>query len=74
MNSAGGDVVRLTFSASELHEPDWSSDGVWITFADAAPTGSADIMAVRRDGTGLIRLTDGSSFNRSPAWVPQNKE
>lgn len=45
--------------------PDYSADGVWIWF-NGERDGAVDIWRVRRDGTGLERMTGGDSVD----WFP----
>ena len=52
-------------------EPAWSSDGRWLAFRRGKTGQNAEIYVVRRDGTGVRRLTDGSGTSVSPAWSPR---
>lgn len=49
--------------------PDWSPDGRWIVFERNGA--DAQLYAVRPDGSGLTRLTDGSGFKALPRWRPR---
>src|SRR5918994_1885897 len=70
-NAAGSEPAQLTdgLPSSADADPAWSPDGTRIAFAS---TRSFDdgwaIWAVRLDGSGLERLTDGSGTE--PSWSP----
>jgi Tol biopolymer transport system component len=80
-----GDIRVMRTDTSEDHalttgpatefEPAFSPDGKFVAFssdrADTA-TGRTDIWVVRRDGSGLRRLTTGLNARR-PAWSPDGK-
>ncbi len=55
--------------------PDWSPDGRRIAFSRQEPRGrGASIWVVRRDGGGLVRLTDGrQTVDVMPAWSPDGQ-
>jgi Tol biopolymer transport system component len=60
-------------------QPSWSPDGQWVVFGlgewfQARRTGNARIMRVRRDGTGLEALTDGSMHSGFPSYSADGKE
>ena len=55
-------VYRRTAS-----DPAWSSDGRWIAFVRGGKRGQ--IWLVRRDGTGLRRLSN-RRYDADPAWLP----
>jgi Tol biopolymer transport system component len=59
--------------------PAWSPDGVWIVFGigvwfQERSRGKATIMRVRRDGTGLEALTDGTVHSGFPSYSADGKE
>ena len=72
--------TNLTKNSSGNFRPGWSPDGTWIAFSsdrDAKPgratpswelLQSTPIYLVRRDGTGLRRLTDIGGYRGSPQW------
>ena len=54
-------------------QPAWSPDGQWVAFGlgqwfQERRTGTASIMRIRRDGTGLEALTDGSIHSGFPSF------
>jgi Tol biopolymer transport system component len=59
--------------------PTWSPDGQWVAFGlgqwfQARRTGTAKIMRVRRDGTGLESLTDGTVHSGFPSYSADGKQ
>ncbi len=68
----GVDDRAVTTGPATEFEPTFSPDGTWIAFSsDRADVraGRTDIWVVRRDGTGLRRLTTDLNARR-PAWSP----
>jgi Tol biopolymer transport system component len=59
--------------ADAQFDPAWSPDGQWIAFAMGdAPSQSdarAHVYIVRPDGSDLTQITDGVSYDRTPAWA-----
>jgi hypothetical protein len=50
-------------------EPDWSPDRRRIAFVRQDPNGrSSSLYVIRRDGGGLVRLTEGAQVVSMPAW------
>jgi Tol biopolymer transport system component len=59
--NADGQAVRAT----------WSPDGVKLAYAVIAlDNKSSSIWVINRDGTGALKLTDGSALDAAPAWQP----
>jgi Tol biopolymer transport system component len=59
--------------------PSWSPDGQWLTFGvgywfQERATHTATIMRVRRDGTGLEPLTDGTVHSGFPSYSADGKQ
>jgi Tol biopolymer transport system component len=59
-------------------KPAWSPDGQWVAFGlghwfQERRTGTAKIMRVRRDGTGLEELTDGAVNCGFPSYSADGK-
>jgi TolB protein len=55
-------------AVSEFH-PSWSPDGRKIAYES-----DESVMAMNRDGTGRIRLSDGRSGGYEPAWSPDGRK
>jgi TolB protein len=56
----------IDFPASHLQ---WSPDGEWISFLSEGKTGW-DIYVIKRDGTGLRKLTDTFETEFQERWCP----
>jgi len=69
---AGGDAVPLAPAAEAVRHPAWSPDGQWIVFESSAAS-FRDLYKVRRDGTGLVRLTDAPHGSFEPAFSPDGR-
>ena len=75
MDPDGTNRRQLTGVAPQVvsvGEPRWTPDGQWIAFDNGTPAttpgsiGDPGIYAVRRDGTGLVRVADGALEDVSP--------
>jgi TolB protein len=79
-NSDGSNQRQLTVppqnpgseSGGSDQSPDWSPDGKQIAF-ERAYRGRRDIYVIRRDGTGLRRLTNEAGQHIFPAWSPNGR-
>jgi len=73
------DPVMLQRGIAGAFQPSWSPDGQWVTFGlgmwfQARRTDKARIMRVRRDGTGLEALTDGTVHSGFPSYSADGKQ
>lgn len=69
---AGGSPTLLAPGAEAVRNPSWSPDGEWIVFESSAAS-FRDLYKVRRDGTGLVRLTDAPHGSFEPAFSPDGQ-
>ncbi|MEW1640842.1 protein kinase [Streptomyces sp. NPDC091219] len=63
----GTDDRTLVETAAQEMDPVWSPDGRWVAFV-RGPFDRPAIWAVRADGTGIRRLTTGSTPEGHPSW------
>jgi hypothetical protein len=60
---------RVVTDLGRDSEPDWSPDGRRVAFVRQDANGrSSSLYVVRRDGGGLVRLTEGAQVVAMPAW------
>lgn len=71
-SASGGDEQILTSGFTHCDGPDVSADGQWIWF-NAERNGIADIWRMRRDGSGLERMTWDERVNWFPHPSPDGK-
>lgn len=69
MNTDGANQTRLTYSAYEDIDPEFSPDGSKIAFATNRD-GNYEIYVMNADGTHQTRLTVNSSVETEPSWSP----
>jgi TolB protein len=62
-------VLVVEVSGQYCHQPAWSPDGEWLAFASDRD-GNIELYRVRRDGTGLTRLTSEPGIDCRPRWSP----
>ena len=73
--TSGLDPTLLAEGLAGAFEPAWSPDSQWIAFGlgqwfQQRLTNTARIMRIKRDGTGLQALTDGSVNQGFPSYSP----
>ncbi len=67
-------VNPLSTSGYTDANPTWSPDGLWVAFAREHGTDPfVDVYAVRRDGSGLVPVTQLSGLSENPAWGPDGR-
>jgi Tol biopolymer transport system component len=79
VDKAGLDRTKVARGMAGAFAPSWSPDGQWIAFGlgewfQERNTGKARIMRVRRDGTGVEALTDGTVHSGFPGYSADGKE
>lgn len=72
LNLETGLLTQLTELKDGAFDPAWSPDGSTIAFAGRYGT-STRILTARADGSGLVRLTEGT-LDRAPSWSPDGEE
>jgi Tol biopolymer transport system component len=57
-------------------QPTWSPDGEWLVFESIreSPDGGVALFVMRRDGSGVRRLTDYALDAHAPDWSPDGKK
>jgi Tol biopolymer transport system component len=69
-----GETIDVPYPLKEfLYRVDYSSDGDRIIF-ESNKTGNIDIWSVKRDGTGLTRITKKDGPHLNPVFSPDNKK
>lgn len=68
--TAADTITKLPIPGPQSRErPAWSPDGTRIVFV-CRWAATADLCAVNRNGTGLVRLTEDPQRDDNPAWSP----
>jgi Tol biopolymer transport system component len=75
----GYDPKRLAMGLGGAFQPAWSHDSQWLAFGvgywfHQRYTEKATIMRIRRDGSGLEPLTDGTVHSGFPGYSADGKE
>ena len=67
---AEGSAASVLFANDDLVlDPTWSPDGGHIAFtANDRATGIFDVYSVKADGTGLVDVSGGRSYDAGPSW------
>jgi Tol biopolymer transport system component len=75
-----GGRVAVAGAGEQLHSPAWSPDGSLIAYVERNPefytTGNlapSTIWAVRASGGVPVRVTETTSLNTGPAWLPGSR-
>jgi Tol biopolymer transport system component len=76
---SGNDRTALT-TGVDLHSPAWSPDGRWIAFVGGNPMfhfsgniASSAIRVIPAAGGKVSTVTDATSLNTSPVWLPRRR-
>ncbi len=72
IDADGGNLKKVT--EGQHWFPQWSTDGKRIACYGREERGQKDrIYVLNSDGTGLSRITDGTSFDVWPTWAPEGR-
>jgi Tol biopolymer transport system component len=66
------EVKRIEVKLNGVTTPAWSPDGQQLVFT-GYDGGLSDLFVIRRDGTGLRRLTEDKYADLQPFWSPDGK-
>ena len=66
------EVKRIEVKLSGVTTPSWSPDGQQLVFT-GYDGGLSDLFTVKRDGSGLRRLTEDKYADLHPVWSPDGK-
>ncbi len=72
-NDSNPSSVRLTTSAGDDWQPDWSPDGKKVAFSSNR-NGNFEIYVMDADGSNLVQLTDSRGFDEWPVWSPDGRQ
>jgi TolB protein len=68
---SGADAVQLTdLPDGNAEGPAWSPDGRRIAFFASYGPVDSELFSMRRDGSGLVQLTDNRTSESDPDWSP----
>lgn len=68
---AGGTPVRVTPFEGFFTDPVVSPDGTKVAFVSRG--GRFDVLTVKLDGTGMMRITQDAGDNEDPSWSPDSR-
>lgn len=66
-----GSAKELTSGERRIREPALSPDGAWVAARVQDP--QSDLVLIRPNGSGLVRLTNDSFVDRIPRWSPDGR-
>jgi Tol biopolymer transport system component len=66
-----GAAKELTSGERRIREPAISPDGTWVAARVQDP--QSDLVLIRPDGSGMIRLTNDAFVDRMPRWSPDGR-
>lgn len=69
MDADGSNVRSLDINLP-ANSPVWAPTSDYIAFASMARPGISDIVVASLDGSSVVRITDGTSWNAHPTWFP----
>jgi WD40-like Beta Propeller Repeat len=72
MMQANGELPQNLTNADEFHHglAAWSPQGTEIVFERVTGIDLPDLFKMRADGTGIVALTEGSSWDSPSQWLP----
>jgi WD40 repeat protein len=73
--SPDGEYLGSITQNGECHQvnsPAWSPDGEWLAFIGNF-SGKSDLYLIKKDGSGLVSLSERLSFAISPEWSPDGR-
>jgi Tol biopolymer transport system component len=73
MDSAGGNVTRLTFTSTQVYDPHWSASGAKIVFEQIAG-GHGEIFTMAADGSNQVRRTHLAADSWAANWSPDGSK
>lgn len=61
------------FGSPGIDKVSWAPDGQYVALTGVVEGGNVDIIRLRSDGSGFVRLTDDSEIDQHPAWSPDGE-
>lgn len=75
INPDGSGLLRVTPTVVlQAAHPTWSPDSARMAFECEIEAGNWDICVMKRDGSGLVRLTSNAEDDLSPVWSPDGSK
>lgn len=72
-NLTGSQVINLSQSPGDDHQPAWSPNGRQVAFSSGR-TGNFEIYVMDATGENLRQLTTGRGFDEWPVWSPDGRQ